>query len=92
VRDDLCFFELLRRHSNRLARYRLPAIEDVGRHRRGRDGSVSIMNIVDIGDVRDVGNVRYVSDVRDIHLAEVIGSVVIPREIWFPRPQWKPSR
>jgi hypothetical protein len=69
VRDDLCFFELLRRHSNRLARYRLPAIEDVGRHRRGRDGSVSIMNIVDIGDVRDVGNVRYVSDVRDIHLA-----------------------
>jgi hypothetical protein len=79
VRDNLRSFELLWRQLDHMARYRLPVTEDICRYGRGSGGSISKMDVVDIGDV------RHVSDVRDIDLTQVIGAVMVPREIRLSR-------
>lgn len=83
--------KLLWSESNELMRNRLTSVENVGGHGSGCNRAIRVMDLIDVGDVRDVGDVCYVPNVRDVDYAKVVAAVVIPREVWLARPQWKPS-
>jgi hypothetical protein len=88
MRDHLRPGHLLRSHPDHPRGHGLPAPENFSWYRGGGDFSVCIM---DVGYISYVGNIGDITDVGDIHLAQVSGSVVVPREERLPRPQGEPS-
>jgi hypothetical protein len=85
VRSHLRPCKLLRRKADNLVRHRLSAAEDISRHGCRSDALVGIVNIVDIPGIDDVFYVRDISDVRNVHRAQIVRSIVIPREEWIAR-------
>lgn len=91
MRSDQRFRQLLRRDSYHVMCNRLTATENFGRYGGSCDSLVSVMNLVDVPDIDYVRDVGHVPNVGDVDYAQVVASVVIPREERFSRTQRKPN-
>jgi hypothetical protein len=69
----------------------LSGAQDTSWRSGGGNRSISVVNVVDICSVRDGRDVGDVANVGDVDDAQVIGTVVIPREERFSRPEREPG-
>lgn len=90
VRNDLCSLKSFWCHVNHVARDWSPTSEDIGRNGGGGNGTVRVVNIVDVFHVDYLCDVSHFSHVRNVDYAQVITAVVIPWEKWLAWPEGEP--
>jgi hypothetical protein len=91
VWGNLSLSELLRRHTDDLLGYGLATTKNFLGNRGGRDRLVCVMDIINVRNVRDISDVRNVTNIGDVDYAQVVASIVIPREERLSGAERKPT-